>query len=141
MATVSLTERQPLVLIVDDNQDTRELYETGLQFAGFRTVLSADGSDGFNRARDSRPDAVVTDLSLPGLDGWELIRRLRADPYTSGIPVVIVTGWTARTMMDRASDLRSVQVLIKPCLPDTLAGELRRTLTGLHESTKHAARL
>lgn len=76
-----------------------------------------------------------------GSMGGNMIRRLRADPYTSGIPVVIVTGWTAPTMMDRASDLRSVQVLIKPCLPDTLAGELRRTLTGLHESTRHTARL
>jgi CheY-like chemotaxis protein len=126
MATVSSTTRRPLVLIVDDNADTRDLYALGLNFAGFRTLLAADGTAGFSRARNARPDVVVTELSLPGIDGWELVRRLRAHPQTCSIPVVIVTGWTTPTILDRAQDLGTVQVLIKPCLPEALAHELRR---------------
>jgi CheY-like chemotaxis protein len=125
----SSESRAPVVLILDDNEDNRDMYATALHLRGFSVVASGNGHDGWLRARAALPDLIVTDLGLPGIDGWELISRVRSDATTRRIPVVIVTGWTGPAISDRASTLHGVELLTKPCSPDTLADEIRRILT------------
>jgi CheY-like chemotaxis protein len=81
----------PKILLVEDNELNRDMLSRRLARRGFEVVLAGDGAEGLDTARSERPDLVVMDLSLPVLDGWEAIRRLRADPALSAIPVLALT--------------------------------------------------
>jgi two-component system, cell cycle response regulator DivK len=117
----------PLVLVVEDNSDLRELYSAYFLAHGFRVQGASDGHSTFTRAVDLRPDLIVTDLSMPHLDGWEAIRRLKADLRTRHIPVLVCTGH-AFGGVDRALDAGCDAYLVKPCLPEVLLAEARRLL-------------
>jgi|HubBroStandDraft_2_1064218.scaffolds.fasta_scaffold75862_1 CheY-like chemotaxis protein len=82
----------PLVLIVDDDDDTRFIYAESLQALGYRTAGEADAERGVEAARRLLPDAIVMDIGMPGMSGIEATRALKADPRTSRCIVVVVTG-------------------------------------------------
>src|SRR5437879_2717531 len=84
--------RQPLILIVEDDRGTRLLYRDVLTESGFRTVDAHNGFQALDKARELRPDAVLTDLGVPGMDGFEFCRALRDSPGMPRIPIVAVTG-------------------------------------------------
>jgi CheY-like chemotaxis protein len=85
-------ESGPLVLIVDDVQDNRTIYVLFLRFSGFRVVEAENGEEALAKATSLLPDVIVMDLSLPVMDGWEATRRLKRDPRTQKIPVIVLTG-------------------------------------------------
>jgi CheY-like chemotaxis protein len=119
---------RPLVLVVDDHDDTRELYVQSLALFGFETIGAADGREACRRAWEFHPDIVVTDLTLPGEDGWQLIQDLQRDPRTRDIPVVVVTGQAAPSLRERAEQKGCAGFLVKPCLPEELATQLRHVI-------------
>jgi len=80
-----------LVLIVEDNDKNLKLVRDVLQAKGYRTIEAGTGEDGVRLAGEHRPDLVLMDIQLPGINGIEALRRLRADPATSAIPVAAVT--------------------------------------------------
>lgn len=121
---------RPLVLVVDDHDDTRELYVHTLPIFGFEVIGAADDQEACRRAWDCHPDIVVTDLTLRDGDGWQLIRDLRRDARTRDIPVVLLTGHTAASLRERAEREGCAGFFVKPCLPDELAIELRKVLKG-----------
>ena len=123
-----IDEQAPLILVVDDFADVREMYAAYLRFAGFRVDEAADGVEALAKASKLRPDLVLMDLSLPGLDGWEATRRIKADEQTRHIPVVALTGHTLAPYLQRARDAGVDGFLAKPCLPDALVAEVRRLL-------------
>ena len=84
--------RKPIVLLVDDYPDAREMYAEYLEFSGYEIVQAGNGVEAIERAIDSHPDVILMDLSLPVMDGWEATRRLKADDRTKHIPVLAVTG-------------------------------------------------
>ena len=84
-----------LVLIVDDNEQNARLVRDVLEAAGIGTLSAATAVDGLRLAREHAPDLVLMDLRLPDLDGFEAARRLRADPNTSGIPIVALSATRA----------------------------------------------
>jgi CheY-like chemotaxis protein len=119
----------PLVLIVEDDLSTRLLYREYLQHDGFRTVDAHNGYQALEKARDLRPNAVLTDLAVPGMDGFEFCRALRDSAATRGIPILAVTGHSEYLEdPDRFAQAGIAHVLIKPCAPDIIAYELRRLL-------------
>ncbi|HYS24389.1 MAG TPA: response regulator [Vicinamibacterales bacterium] len=119
----------PLVLIVEDDLGTRTLYREYLQHDGFRTVDAHNGHQALEKARTLRPNAVLTDLAVPGMDGFEFCRALRDSPATRGIPILAVTGHSEYLdEPDRFAQAGIAHVLIKPCAPDIIAYELRRLL-------------
>jgi two-component system phosphate regulon response regulator PhoB len=81
----------PLALVVDDEPDLARMVEFNLRAAGFDVVIAYDGLDALARAVERVPDAVLLDLGLPGIDGYEVCRRLRADPRTSKVGIVMMT--------------------------------------------------
>jgi CheY-like chemotaxis protein len=119
---------RPLVLIVDDHDDTRELYVTSLAAFGFEAIAAANRAQACQRAWESHPDIVVTDLTLPGGDGWQLIQDLKGEARTRDIPVVLLTGHAAPSLRERAEREGCAAFFVKPCLPDELAVELRQVL-------------
>lgn len=119
---------RPLVLVVDDHDDTRELYIEGLGSFGFEVIAAADGQQACRSAWEFHPDIVVTDLTLRGSDGWQLIQDLQRDARTRAIPVVLLTGHAATSLRERAEREGCAGFFVKPCLPDELATELRNVL-------------
>jgi len=119
---------RPLVLIVDDHDDTRELYVESLAAFGFEVIAAADCAHACRRAWESHPDIVVTDLTLRGADGWQLVQDLKRETRTRDIPVVLLTGHTALSLRERAEREGCAAFVVKPCLPDELAVELRHVL-------------
>jgi CheY-like chemotaxis protein len=119
---------RPLVLIVDDHDDTRELYVQSLSGLGFAAIAAGDGAEAGRRACESHPDIVVTDLMLRGGDGWQLIQDLRHEARTRNIPIVLLTGHATPSLKERAEREGCAAFLVKPCVPDALATELRQVL-------------
>jgi CheY-like chemotaxis protein len=116
----------PTVLLVEDDQDGRRMYADWLTGAGFRVSQAHNGLQALERAVDSLPDVVVTDLNIPGIDGFELTRRLKQDPRTHDIPVLAVTGYAAFAAdPDRARRAGIEAVLPKPCSPGDLETAIR----------------
>ena len=118
----------PVVLLVDDNEDTLEMYALGLASAGYRPLLACDAESAVSQLRNAHPAAVVTDLQLVGgRSGWDLITKLKNDPATRQIPIVILSGNIDPSLAADAERVGCVPVL-KPCLPEDLAQVLRRLL-------------
>jgi CheY-like chemotaxis protein len=91
------------VLVVDDEADLRFILRRCFDRAGYGVLEAGDGAAALRSVREARPDLVVTDLVMPVMDGFELIRRLRADPVTAGIPIIVVSSnWTMTSGADAA---------------------------------------
>ena len=118
----------PLILVVDDYQDAREMYAEYLQFSGFRVAEARNGNEAVAQAFSLRPDLILRDLSLPGMDGWEATRVLKADERTKHIPVVALTGHALAGASEGARKAGCDSFVTKPCLPDDLVVEVRRML-------------
>lgn len=121
-------ETAPLVLVVDDFQDNREMFAEYLAFSGFRVAEAATGREALDRAFELIPDLILMDLSLPEIDGWKATRFLKNDPRTKQIPIVALTGHALAGHSREAKDAGCDAFLTKPCLPDTLVAEIRRVL-------------
>ena len=127
-------QNSPLILVVDDYQDAREMYAEYLQFSGFRVAEAKNGNEAVEQALALKPNLILMDLSLPGMDGWEATRRLKADDTTKHIPIVALTGHALAGASEGAKKAGCDSFVTKPCLPDDLVVEVRRMLG----TVKHA---
>ena len=129
--------RKPVVLLVDDYPDAREMYAEYLEFSGFEIVQAGNGVEAIDRAHDSHPDVILMDLSLPVMDGWEATRRLKADDETKQIPVLAVTGHALTGVSNDAKNAGCDGFITKPCLPEDLVTEIRKVLGGTRSGQQH----
>src|SRR4051794_11001303 len=83
------TPTEPLILVVDDEPSMSTLLRAALWVAGFRVIEAPDGNVGLAMARDRRPTLVTTDLMMPRMDGWQLIRALKADQTLRDLPIIV----------------------------------------------------
>jgi CheY-like chemotaxis protein len=127
------SELSPLILVVDDYQDAREMYAEYLQYSGFRVAEAKNGNEAVAQARSLRPDLILMDLSLPGMDGWEATRVLKADEDTKDIPIVALTGHALAGASEGARKAGCDSFVTKPCLPDDLVVEVRRMLDAVKQ--------
>lgn len=118
----------PVVLVVDDHEDTRQMSLLVLQSQGFTPVAADSGDSGFADACSRQPAVIVTDLAMPDGDGWQLVQRLSSDPRTKDIPVVMLTACATETVRQRARSEGVAAFFFKPCAPDVLADELRKLI-------------
>jgi CheY-like chemotaxis protein len=119
---------RPLILVVDDYLEAREICAEYLGFHGYRVVTAEDGLQALERAFEVLPDVILMDLSLPELDGWAATRRLKADPRTRGIPIVALTGHALSAERERALAAGCDDVITKPVVPRELLAEVERQL-------------
>ena len=122
------TSAGPLVLLVDDNVDAREMYALYLEHSGFRTAEAEDGETAIELARRDNPAVILMDATMPKLDGWQAARQLKADPATRSIPLIMLTAHAFSEHRERAAEVGADAFLAKPVLPDVLATEIRRVL-------------
>ena len=128
-----MNDKPPLILVVDDYQDAREMYAEYLQFSGFRVAEAKNGNEAVEQAFALKPDLILMDLSLPGMDGWEATRRLKADDATRHIPIVALTGHALAGASEGARKAGCDSFVTKPCLPDDLVVEVRRMLSAIKQ--------
>jgi two-component system cell cycle response regulator DivK len=121
-------QEAPLVLVVDDYEDAREMYAESLRVSGYRVALARDGREAVAETDALLPDLVLMDLSLPGLDGWEATRQIKANPRTRHIPVVALTGHALSNAAEGARAAGCDAFVLKPCLPDDMLLEVQRVL-------------
>jgi two-component system, cell cycle response regulator DivK len=117
----------PVVLVVDDNDDTRAMYAHLLRSAGFEVKLAANGDDALTAA-DEGPALIIMDLAMPGLNGWEATRRLKTGERTKDIPVIVLTAHSLDHYRDVAVAAGCDAFLAKPCAIEDLVAEVRRLL-------------
>lgn len=123
-----VSARTPLVLIVDDDADTRSLYAAYLRDRVCEIDEAEDGREALAKALTRLPDVVVTETRLPGIGGFELCRLLRSDSTTRHTAIVFVTGDAYDKDVACARSAGADAVLTKPCLPETLEAEIQRVL-------------
>jgi CheY-like chemotaxis protein len=118
----------PVIVVADDDRDTRELYRACFDLSGFITAEASTGKEAIAAAERLLPDVLLTDLILPDIDGFGVTRHLKAQQATAGIQVILLTGYSHDDLQRQAAAAGVVRALLKPCLPDAMLREVRRAL-------------
>lgn len=124
-------ERKPLILLVEDMLDARELYAEYLTYAGFSVVTAINGHEALSLARLLRPDLIIMDIRLPGMDGLEATADLKATPELAHIPVVAMTADSSNDIGERARRAGCATIIFKPVLPDEVARKISALLAAI----------
>ncbi len=120
--------RGPLVLVIEDTSDLRDLFAAELATDGFLVIDAVDGESGIEKARRFVPDAIVLDLMLPGVNGFNVARVLRSNEGTRDAVIVAVTALTSGRLQAMALEAGCDSCLTKPVLGATVVRELMRLL-------------
>ena len=114
-----------LVLLVEDDEDSRRIVRTTLTRAGYEMVEAVTGPEGVAAAQAHRPDLILMDIQLPGFDGVEATRRLKADPALQHIPILAVTSYVMSEDESRALEAGCSGFVSKPFSPRVLLDTIR----------------
>ncbi len=116
----------PLILLIEDDTRSVDLFSLFLREAGFEVAVAGDGAAGLDLARQLRPTCIVLDVILPTVDGWEVINRARSDSKLAGIPIVV-----ASVVDDRARGLAlgASDYLVMPVSRDALLMAVQRVVS------------
>jgi len=117
------------ILIVEDSAVIRRLIEVCLRAADLEIITRDDGRSGLTAVSSESPDLVVLDIGLPGMDGWEVLDRIRKDPTTKSIPVVVLTAHAEEESRRRANEGGADAFVTKPFQPN----DFRSTVLSLLE--------
>jgi CheY-like chemotaxis protein len=118
---------KPTVLIVDDNDDAREVLAMILDGSGYRTAQASNGAEAVQLARQIRPDVIVTDVYMPELDGVRASETIRREPGLADVPII---AQTAKPSSARARSALFFEILTKPCDPEAILDSLQRAISG-----------
>ena len=119
-------ERMPVVLLVEDNADTREMYASFLGAEGFRVLEAEDGLQALCQLAGEKPDLMLLDLGLPRLSGVQVLRAIRQQPRLADLPVVVVSGQL--DLLNAADEIAADVICPKPCEPEELLRAVRSVL-------------
>lgn len=119
------------VLFVEDDALVAQMYRLKLELDGYVVEIAADGLAALEKARSVEPDIIFLDIRLPKLDGLSVLERLRQDPSTEHTPVVILSNWNEKELVERGIKLGALDHLIKSqTTPGRLSQRLRNWLNG-----------
>lgn len=120
----------PLLLVVDDIEDNRDLYASYFEYAGFRVEQANDGEEALAKVAREKPDAIIMDLAMPRLDGWEATRLIKTNPRTKDVVVIVLTGHVTPDDLTRARAAGADEIRGKPCMPADMLLLVRSLLDG-----------
>jgi CheY-like chemotaxis protein len=116
------------VLVVDDDDVIRQLITVNLELEGFDVVTAVDGQDALEKVKDAQPRVITLDVMMPRLDGWEAAARLRSDPETAHIKVILLSARAQEADLQRGERIGVDAYLTKPFDPDELIDLVRRLM-------------
>ena len=108
------TRALPLVLVADDDPDTRLLFRTVLEMRGYRVIEAADGEETVGAAERARPDLILMDGSLPRLSGLEAARQIRRSGHIGRVPIVFISGHDGAAFIAQAREAGCDEYFVKP---------------------------
>jgi two-component system cell cycle response regulator DivK len=116
------------ILVVEDQEDNRQILRDLLDNAGFEMIEADDGLQALTQAAKHRPDLILMDIQLPLLDGYEATRRLKADPELKAIPIIVVTSYALSGDEDKARAAGCDAYVAKPYSPRALLAKIKEYL-------------
>jgi DNA-binding response OmpR family regulator len=116
------------ILICDDEQNIRNILDFTLEAEGYRVIPAADGREAFATALRENPELIILDVMMPGSDGFETCRRLKDDPRTAGIPVILLTARNSRDDRERGRQVQADDYITKPFSPQRLVDKVQSLL-------------
>jgi CheY-like chemotaxis protein len=119
---------RPLVMVVDDDEFTRDLVMRALDAEAYDVILAEDGIAALHQLRRVQPDVILMDFRLPGLDGVAVVQRLKAAPHLAEIPVIMLTGDARRETLIRSVKVGAEEFVVKPFTRESLVAKLDRVL-------------
>jgi DNA-binding response OmpR family regulator len=122
------TDGQPVVLAADDDDDILQLIVFRLERSGYTVLQARDGEEALALALEHRPDLAVLDVLMPKMDGFELTRRLRAEPTTSRMPIIMLTARVQDADVQQGFDAGADDYLRKPFSPQELRARVQAIL-------------
>ena len=135
---------RPAILVVDDDQDMRDMLTEYLEFRGFRVATASRGDRAVSVAQAAHPDLILMDLAMPGMDGLEATRRLKSHATTCDIPVIAVTARCFGSEKREAAAAGCDAYVMKPVdlqqLADLIVGVMRGGITALPPGLRLAPR-
>jgi len=126
-------ERNPKILLVDDDPDFVEATKTVLESKAYEVSVAYDGDEGLRKAREEKPDLILLDIIMPVEDGFTAAEKLKKDPELSRIPVIILTSFTLRhgetsIPLSRGFTLEAEDYIDKPISPEELLRRVEQQL-------------
>ena len=117
-----------LILIIEDNEDTRFVFSAILNYDGYRIVEATNGEEGVARVLEFRPDLVITDIDMPVMDGFAAARVIRADDRIRGVPILVITGNAFTTAEQVEAHTLFDGCFEKPMQPSRVLAEVQRLI-------------
>ena len=123
------------VLVVDDDPGIVRLMERFLQREGYEVITATNGLQALKAAKDENLELIILDLMLPGVDGFEVCHRLKKEPNTSGVPIIMVSGKADEADKEAAAEAGADAYLIKSADPSELHEQVKELLSLRHEES------
>lgn len=124
----SVSDRVPVLLVADDDEDILALVQLRLSRSGFEVIVARDGEEALRLAQERHPDLAVLDWMMPKSSGLEVLRAIRANPDTTHIPVVLLTARASETDVQEGLDAGADDYIAKPFSPQELAARVHSIL-------------
>jgi len=121
------------ILVVDDEPHILKLVSFSLSSAGYQVSEAADGAAGISAATEIKPDLILMDVMMPLMTGYQALERLKADPETAEIPVVMLSAKSQLYEQEEGLRLGAVRYICKPFTPKVLVQMVEEVLSGVHE--------
>lgn len=102
------------ILVIDDEPDLLDLVKNWLESKGYDVIAANNGLEGLKKAEDEKPSVVILDVKMPGMDGFEVLNKLRADPKTQYMPVIMLTQKRETESVFKAADIGTTDYIMKP---------------------------
>ena len=131
---------QKRVLIVEDEANMRTVLREVLERSGYVAAEAADGLEGLAKAESWHPHAILLDIRMPDLDGYEVCRRLKANPATKPIPVIVMTAFQDDALNRLAYEVGTMACILKPFRLEALLSTIQTTIAGAERRAKTIAR-
>ena len=116
------------VLVVDDEEHILMILKDSLEFSGFTIVTATNGEEALEAVAKENPELLVLDIGMPKLDGWEVCRRLKGDPKTKALPIIILTAYAQTSDQRKGVELGADRFITKPCDLTYLVEEINALL-------------
>jgi DNA-binding response OmpR family regulator len=123
-----VSNRVPVLLVADDDEDILTLVQLRLSRSGFEVIVARDGEEALRMAQERHPDLAVLDWMMPKASGLEVLRAIRANPETADIPVVLLTARASEADVQEGLDAGAVDYIAKPFSPQELAARVQTIL-------------
>lgn len=123
-----MPENRKKLLLIDDNIQTIEMLQIILEDEGYEVITAYVGEDGLKKTAEEKPDLVILDVMLPGMNGYQVCEKIKNNPDTKDIPVIMLTGRDTGNDFDKAMEKKADWYVVKPYNIEHLLGVMKKLI-------------